>query len=161
MCKLVWHLLKTLVYFFRKLPHLWQLLWIDPFTTWAEAISHCLHKYNDQTHVWSWPENYIQHFENSERNFLYVTKLEYVHSFLQCFSFIRLHPLFHCKWLDVMHLMYWLLAADQNWYFAETQTESVDIAQFHHWQKIKKGKQFIKLDKIALNHFRISLELIK
>ena len=69
MCKLVWHLLKTLVYFFRKLPHLWQLLWIDPFTTWAEAISHCLHKYNDQTHVWSWPENYFQKLKIQRETF--------------------------------------------------------------------------------------------
>ena len=58
------------------------------------------------------------------------------------------------KWLDVMHLMYWLLGADQNWYYCRNSNR---ICRYRSISSLtpKRSKE------TARNYFRMILELIK
>ena len=141
----------------------WQLLWMGSFTTWAEAISHRLHKYNDQTHIWS------RDREINSQNFGHFSRNKNLNTFTHfkiVFFYRRSHPLFHwkievigCDAFDV--LVIGSCRAKLISLQKLKQNLSISLNFITHPQKIKRDRQFILPDEIALNNFRIILELIK
>ena len=122
-CKSVGNLLKTLVYFFRKLPGTF-------LTTSLNGLIHNLSRgYFSPSAQVQWPNTHLdlagkwiitlKSWKFRQKS-LHVKKKNWNTSttFSTAFLLLSLIHFFieRSEWLDVMHLMYWLLASDQNWY---------------------------------------------
>ena len=134
----------------------WQLLWMGSFTTRAEAISHRLHKYNDQTHIWSRGKWILKMLDIFHAAKIWIPPLILELSFF--------YPLFHwkievigCDAFDVLVIgrrskLILLQELKQNL--------SISLNFITHPQKIKRDNQYIMPHKIALNNSRMIFELI-